>query len=37
VIITGSIVQVPVRATDDVVAEIDGLGTVQLSTAGRSE
>jgi 2-keto-4-pentenoate hydratase len=35
-IITGSILQVPVRATDDVVAEIAGLGTVQLSIAGRS-
>jgi 2-keto-4-pentenoate hydratase len=35
-IITGSILQVPVRATDDVVAEVAGLGTVQLSIAGRS-
>jgi 2-keto-4-pentenoate hydratase len=32
-IITGSIVQVPVRATDDVVAEIVGVGTVRLSIA----
>jgi 2-keto-4-pentenoate hydratase len=35
-IITGSILQVPVRPTDDVVAEVAGLGTVQLSIAGRS-
>jgi 2-keto-4-pentenoate hydratase len=35
-IITGSIVQVPVRPNDDVVAEVAGLGTVQLSIAGRS-
>ena len=30
-IITGSILQVPVRLDDDVVAEVRGLGTVQLS------
>jgi 2-keto-4-pentenoate hydratase len=35
-IITGSILQIPVRPDDDVVAEVAGLGTVQLSIAGRS-
>ena len=35
-IITGSIVLVPVGPNDDVVAEVAGLGTVQLSIAGRS-
>jgi 2-keto-4-pentenoate hydratase len=33
-IITGSIVQVPVGAGDDVSAEIDGLGEVRLSVTG---
>jgi 2-keto-4-pentenoate hydratase len=33
-IITGSVVQVPLAAGDEVVAEIDGIGSVGLIVAG---
>jgi hypothetical protein len=35
-IITGSVVQVPLAPGDEVVAEIDGIGSVSLTVAGRA-